>query len=93
MVHVDLSGAQKFFTAAGPDYKLAALAHETLASGTGLGADFIGWRSLPQHIKETELDRIVAAAEKIRSRSTALVVIGLRRRAVGHPGSAGRSGL
>ena len=77
MVHVDLSGAQKFFTAAGPDYKLAALAHETLANGTGLGADFIGWRSLPQHIKETELDRIVAAAEKIRSRSTALVVIGI----------------
>ena len=77
MVHVDLSGAQKFFTAAGPDYKLAALAHETLANGTGLGADFIGWRSLPQHIKETELDRIVAAAEKIRARSTALVVIGI----------------
>ncbi len=77
MVHVDLSGAKKFFTAAGPDYKLAALAHETLASGTGLGADFTGWGSLPQHIKENELDRIVAAAERIRSRSQALVVIGI----------------
>ena len=77
MIHVDLSGARKFFTAAGPDFKLAALAHETLASGTGLGADFTGWTSLPQHIKDTELDRIVAAAEKIRSRSKALVVIGI----------------
>ena len=77
MIHVDLSGAKKFFTAAGPDYKLAALAHETLASGTGLGADFTGWTTLPRHIKETELDRIVAAAEKIRARSTALVVIGI----------------
>jgi glucose-6-phosphate isomerase len=77
MVRVDLSGAQKFFTAAGPDYKLASLAHETLSSGTGLGADFTGWGSLPQHIKDPELDRIVAAAEKIRSRSTALVVIGI----------------
>ena len=77
MVKVDLSGARQFFTAAGPDYKLAGLAHETLTSGTGLGADFIGWQQLPQRIKDTELDRIVAAAEKIRARSKALVVIGI----------------
>ena len=77
MIHVDLSGARKFFTAAGPDYKLAALAHETLAGGSGLGADFTGWLGLPRLIKETELDRIVAAAEKIRARSTALVVVGI----------------
>ena len=50
MVKVDLSGAQKFFTAAGPDYKRAALAHETLTAGTGLGSDFIGWQQLPQRI-------------------------------------------
>ena len=48
MIHVDLSGARKFFTAAGPDFRLAALAHDTLASGTGLGADFTGWGSLPR---------------------------------------------
>ena len=77
MIHVDLSGARKFFTAAGPDFKLAALAHETLAGGSGLGADFTGWLGLPRLIKETELDRIVAAAEKIRARSTALVVVGI----------------
>ena len=77
MVKVDLSGAEKFFTAAGPDYALAELAHKTLAEGSGLGNDFIGWRELPQRIKDNELDAIVEAAEKIRSRSQALVVIGI----------------
>ena len=77
MVKVDLSGAQPFFTAAGPDYKLAELAHKTLAEGSGLSADFTGWLGLPQRIKDTELDAIVAAAEKIRGRSQALVAIGI----------------
>ncbi len=77
MVKVDLSGASAFFTAAGPDYALASLAHRTLLEGSGLGADFTGWLSLPRKIRETELDRIVAAAETIRARSKALVVIGI----------------
>ena len=77
MVKVDLTGAAGFFTAAGPDYELAALAHKTLADKSGLGNDFTGWVELPRRIKETELDRIVTAAEKIRSRSKALVVIGI----------------
>ena len=77
MVKVDLSGAGSFFTAAGPDYALASLAHKTLLEGSGLGADFTGWLTLPQKIKETELGRILAAAEKIRARSKALVVIGI----------------
>ena len=77
MVKVDLSGANAFFTAAGPDYALASLAHETLRKGNGLGADFTGWVTLPRKIKETELDRIVAASDKIRARSKALVVIGI----------------
>jgi len=77
MVKVDLSGARSFFTAAGPDYALASLAHKTLMDGSGLGADFTGWLSLPRKIRETELERIIAASEKIRSRSKALVVIGI----------------
>ncbi len=77
MVKVDLSGAEKFFTGAGPDYALAALCHETLANKSGLGADFTGWVELPQRIKDTELARILAAAKRIRSRSKALVVIGI----------------
>ncbi len=77
MVKVDLSGAQPFFPAAGPDYACAALAHKTLAEKSGPGADFTGWTELPQRIKAKELDAICAAAEKIRSRSKALVVIGI----------------
>ena len=77
MVKVDLSGAAKFFTAAGPDYALAGLAHQKLLNGTGLGSDFTGWMELPQRIKDTELDDIIATAEKIRSRSQALVVVGI----------------
>ena len=76
MIKIDLSGAAGFFRNA-PDYSLTEQAHKTLAEKTGAGADFIGWVELPQKIKDTELDRIVAAAEKIRSRSKALVVIGI----------------
>ena len=77
MIQVDLSGAQRFFTQAGPDYAAVSRAHEVLSTGSGLGADFTGWLHLPQHIKDTELDRILAAAETIRGRSKALVVIGI----------------
>ena len=77
MIKVDLSGASAFFTAAGPDYAAAQRAHETLKAGSGLGNDFIGWLELPKRIRDGELDRIVKAAEKIRARSQALVVIGI----------------
>ena len=77
MIKVDLSGAAGFFTAAGPDYALAELAHDTLARGTGLGAEFTGWLALPERIRKTELSGILAAAKKIRGRSRALVVIGI----------------
>ena len=77
MVKVDLSGAAEFFTSAGPNYASARMAHEMLAEGSGLGAEFTGWLQLPQRVKDTELDRIVLAAEKIRARSKALVVVGI----------------
>ena len=77
MIKVDISGAARFFGSTGPDYALAAQAHEKLAGRTGAGAEFTGWLELPQRVKETELDRIEAAAALIRSRSKALVVIGI----------------
>ena len=77
MIKVDLSGAAQFFTSAGPDYALAGLAHKKLIDKTGLGSEFTGWMELPQRIKETELEEIIATAEKIRSRSKALVVVGI----------------
>ena len=47
MVKVDLSGAQPFFTSAGPDYAAAAAAHKTLAEKSGLGAGFKGGEVVP----------------------------------------------
>ena len=76
MIRVDLSGAKEFL-GKGPDYEAAFKAFDTLVNGTGEGSDFTGWLELPQRIKDTELDRIVACAEKIRARSKALVVIGI----------------
>ena len=77
MVKVDLSGAQSFFEGTGPDYNAAAQAHRTLSEKTGPGNDFIGWPELPETIKEGELKRLVSVAQKIRSRSKYLVVIGI----------------
>ena len=76
MVKVDLSGISGFM-GSGPDYAAAAKAFDTLVNKTGPGAEFTGWLELPRRIRETELERIVAAAEKIRSRSGALVVVGI----------------
>lgn len=70
MIKVDLSGAKRFFTKAGPDFAAVARAHEVLTSGSGLGADFTGWLHLPKTVKDTELDRIIAAADKIRDRKS-----------------------
>ena len=77
MIKVDLSGAEKFFADGGPDYAAAAKAHETLVGRTGAGADFTGWLELPQRIRDGELPAILDAARLIRSRSKALVVIGI----------------
>ena len=77
MIKVDLSGCKQFFEAAGPDYAAAAAAHRVLTEKTGQGAEFTGWLELPRLIRRTELKGILAAANKIRSRSKALVVVGI----------------
>ena len=56
---------------------LIKAAHEALHNKTGPGADFLGWLNLPSELKSTEIDRIEAAAEKIKSNSEVLVVIGI----------------
>lgn len=77
MVKVDLTGAESFFDASGPDFGAAAEAHRTFADKSGAGAEFTGWAQLPQNIKNGELKSILAAAGRIRSRSGALVVVGI----------------
>ena len=52
-------------------------AHKTLHEGTGAGNDFLGWVNLPHNYDKEEFERIKKAAEKIRSNSEILVVIGI----------------
>lgn len=52
-------------------------AHETLASKSGLGSDFLGWVNLPTDYDKEEFARIKKAAEKIKSDSKVLIVIGI----------------
>ncbi|MCD8048562.1 MAG: glucose-6-phosphate isomerase [Clostridia bacterium] len=54
-----------------------ALAHDTLHNGTGAGSDFLGWVRLPEDYDKEEFARIKKAAEKIKSDSEALIVIGI----------------
>ena len=77
MVKVDLSGLATFVDPMSLDYAAAAEAHRALADGTGKGSDFTGWLKLPQKIKDGELKAILSAAQRIRARSKALVVIGI----------------
>lgn len=50
---------------------------ETLNSRSGAGNDFLGWLDLPIDYDKEEFARIKAAAQKIRSDSDVLVVIGI----------------
>lgn len=52
-------------------------AHNCLHNKTGLGNDFLGWLTLPTDYDKAEFDRILAAAEKIKSDSQVLIVIGI----------------
>ena len=53
------------------------VAVKTLEEGTGAGNDFLGWINLPTDYDKEEFDRIKKAAEKIKSDSDVLVVVGI----------------
>ena len=48
-----------------------------LGTGTCEGSDYIGWQTLPRDYDREEFYRIKAAANKIRSDSDVLIVIGI----------------
>jgi glucose-6-phosphate isomerase len=52
-------------------------AHNKLHNKTGAGSDFLGWVDLPVNYDKDEFARIKKAAEKIKSNSDALIVIGI----------------
>ena len=53
------------------------LCHDILHQKSGAGSDFLGWLNLPFDYDKEEFARIKKAAEKIRSDSEVLVVIGI----------------
>ena len=53
------------------------LAHDMLHNKTGAGNDFLGWVDLPLNYDKEEFARIKKSAEKIKSDSDVLVVIGI----------------
>ena len=52
-------------------------AHEILMDGSGEGNDFLGWLNLPTAQPTAEMQRISAAAERIRQSSDVFVVVGI----------------
>ena len=57
--------------------KIAEAAKEELLSREGAGNDFLGWIDLPVDYDKEEFARIKKAAEKIKSDSEVLIVIGI----------------
>ena len=54
-----------------------AAAEQMLKTGSGLGSDFLGWIDLPVNYDREEFVRIQKAAQKIKSDSDVLIVIGI----------------
>ena len=54
-----------------------ALAFDNVTEQTGPGNDFLGWVDLPINYDKEEFDRIIDAAERIRSQSDVLLVVGI----------------
>ncbi|MGL4912450.1 MAG: glucose-6-phosphate isomerase [Romboutsia sp.] len=78
-VKFDYSKAMGFFNQNEVDsmQSFVNVAHEMVHEKTGLGNDFLGWVELPNNYDKEEFDRIKEAAEKIKSDSDILLVIGI----------------
>jgi glucose-6-phosphate isomerase len=81
MTHVrfDYSKALQFFGEHEVTYlrDFVKVAHHSLHEQTGAGSDFLGWIDLPVNYDKEEFARIQKAAEKIKSDSDVLLVIGI----------------
>ncbi|MGL4874612.1 MAG: glucose-6-phosphate isomerase [Clostridium sp.] len=57
--------------------EMVEVAHKKLHEKTGAGNDFLGWIDLPVNYDKDEFEKIKKAAEKIKSDSDVLIVIGI----------------
>jgi glucose-6-phosphate isomerase len=75
----DYSKALSFIGQHEVDYLSGAVvaAHDAIHKKTGAGNDFLGWVDLPEKYDRDEFSRIVKSAEKIKSDSDVLIVVGI----------------
>lgn len=78
-ISIDYSKVLKFMEKHEIEYMKDQIttAHNTIINKNGAGNDFLGWVNLPENYDKEEFKRIKAAAEKIKSNSDVLVVIGI----------------
>jgi glucose-6-phosphate isomerase len=78
-ITIDYSNASKFITEHELSYMKNTVKthHETLHNKTGSGNDYLGWLDLPNQFDNNELERIQRSADKIKSDSDVLIVIGI----------------
>jgi glucose-6-phosphate isomerase len=55
----------------------AKAAQDMLASGTGLGSDFLGWYDLPKTLSPSVVTAVKAKAEELRAISDVIVCVGI----------------
>lgn len=79
MISLDLSKTSKFVTERELSNmkELTLTAADILANRSGAGNDFLGWVDLPVDYDKEEFARIKKAADKIKSDSEVLIVIGI----------------
>ncbi|MCZ8516529.1 glucose-6-phosphate isomerase [Paenibacillus filicis] len=78
-ISFDYSSALPFIQQHEVDYfsEFVNVAHRMLHEKEGPGSDYLGWVNLPLQYDQEEFARIKQAAQRIRSHSDALVVIGI----------------
>ena len=78
-IRIDLQNAKKFYSTGEYEEIKAKIcaARDVLLSKEGEGNDFVGWVDLPKDYDKKEFERILSAAEKIKSDSDVLLVIGI----------------
>ncbi|EMY79516.1 glucose-6-phosphate isomerase [Leptospira weilii serovar Ranarum str. ICFT] len=55
----------------------AEAARRTLHSFQGKGNEYLGWLNLPKEMEESEIERIIQVAQRLRASSEVIVVIGI----------------
>ncbi len=78
MIRFDLSQANNFDPSLLASFEPAVKkAWDTLWSGNGKGNDFLGWRDQPVDLDTEEYSRLKKTAQRIRSDSDVLLVVGI----------------